>query len=73
MRKTAQECAPDDEGGQPVASKAARRQNPDDKPLGRDDRVSFYPMDPEDVLKKLLRTPPSGRVQDKPSGDKGKK
>ncbi|HEX8081179.1 MAG TPA: hypothetical protein VF557_13295 [Jatrophihabitans sp.] len=56
-----------------MASKAARRQNPDDKPLGRDDRVSFYPMDPEDVLKKLLRTPPSGRVQDKPSGDKGKK
>jgi len=40
-----------------------------DKPLGRDERVSFYPMDPEDVLKKLLRTPPSGRVQDKPSLD----
>lgn len=56
-----------------MARKAAPRQNPDDKPLGRDDRVSFYPMDPEDVLKKLLRTPPSGRIQDKPTRDKGKK
>ncbi len=57
-----------------MARKAAPRQNPDDKPLGRDDRVSFYPMDPEDVLKKLLRTPPpSGRVQGKRgrTGDDG--
>lgn len=29
------------------------------KPLGRGERVSFYPM----------RTPPPGRVQDKPAGD----
>ncbi|MFL6163547.1 MAG: hypothetical protein ACJ74U_15145 [Jatrophihabitantaceae bacterium] len=32
-----------------------------DKPLGRDDRVSFHPMDPADVLRKLLRTPPAQR------------
>jgi hypothetical protein len=39
-----------------------------DKPLGRDDRVSFYPMDPEDVLRKLLRTPPvQRRGQHEPS------
>lgn len=57
-----------------MARKAAPRKNPDDKPLGRDERVSFYPMDPEDVLKKLLRTPPpSGRVQGKQTRDKGKK
>jgi len=49
-----------------MARKAAPRKNPDDKPLGRDERVSFYPMEPEDVLKKLLRTPPTtGRYQDK--------
>jgi hypothetical protein len=35
-----------------------------DKPLGRDERVSFYPMDPEEVLKKLLRTPPVQRSED---------
>ena len=60
-----------------MASKAARngKKAPadGDKRLGRDERVSFYPMEPEDVLKKLLRTPPpSGRVQDKPTRDKGK-
>ena len=51
--------------------KAARRKSADrpDKPLGRDERVSFHPMQPEDVLRKLLRTPPPGRVQDKPAGD----
>ena len=50
-----------------MASKAARRKNPDrpDKPLGRDERVSFYPMKGDDVLRKLLRTPPPGRIQDK--------
>lgn len=32
-----------------------------EKPLGRDERVSFYPMDPADVLRKLLRTPPAQR------------
>jgi hypothetical protein len=36
-----------------------------DKPLGRDERVSFYPMKGEDVLRKLLRTPPPGRIRDK--------
>jgi hypothetical protein len=60
-----------------MASKAARngkKTPPDgDKRLSRDERVSFYPMDPEDVLKKLLRTPPPGRVQDKPTSDKGEK
>jgi hypothetical protein len=55
LRRTAEDCAPEDEGGQPVANKAARngKKAPadGDKRLGRDDRVSFYPMDPEDVLK----------------------
>ncbi|MEO7259855.1 MAG: hypothetical protein ABI047_01070 [Jatrophihabitantaceae bacterium] len=56
-------------------SESKRADNPEaaDKPLGRDERVSFYPMKPDDVLRKLLRTPPPGRVQDKPSGDKGEK
>jgi hypothetical protein len=26
-----------------------------------DERVSFHPMDPADVLRKLLRTPPAQR------------
>lgn len=44
-----------------MARKAAPRNDPDraDQPLGRDERVSFYPMDPADVLRKLLRTPPA--------------
>ena len=58
--------APDDERGQPKARKAAPHNNPDGKPLGRDERVSFYPMEPEDLLKKLVRTPPTtGRIQGK--------
>ena len=60
-----------------MASKAARngKKAPADadKRLGRDERVSFYPMKGEDVLRKLLRTPPPGRVQDKPTRDEGKK
>jgi hypothetical protein len=30
-----------------------------DKPLGRDDRVSLYGLDPADVLRAYLRTPPA--------------
>jgi hypothetical protein len=43
-----------------MARKAAPGKDPDrpGRPLGRDERVSFYPMRPEDVLRKLLRTPP---------------
>jgi len=43
----------------------ARDKAPDspegDEPLGMDERVSFHPMDPADVLRKLLRTPPAQR------------
>ena len=60
-----------------MASKAARtgKKTPadGDKRLGRDERVSFYPMKGDDVLRKLLRTPPPGRLQDKPTSDKGEK
>ena len=44
-------------------------EQPADKPLGRDERVSFYPMDPEDVLRKLLRTPPLHPRKDGPARD----
>jgi hypothetical protein len=36
-----------------------------EKPLGRDERVSFYPMKGDDVLRKLLRSPVTGRYQNK--------
>lgn len=52
---------PDDEIDAPAAD--------DGKPLGRDERVSFYPMDPEEVLRKLLRTPPIRRDEDGPADD----
>jgi hypothetical protein len=35
---------------------ADREPDKAEKPLGRDERVSFYPMDPEEVLRKLLRS-----------------
>ena len=40
---------------------AADYESVDDKPLGMDERVSFHPMDPADVLRKLLRTAPAQR------------
>jgi hypothetical protein len=55
-----------------MASKAAQGKDPDhaDK-LGRDERVSFYPMEPEDVLRKLLRTRPANSDKRGPKGTNG--
>lgn len=43
-----------------MAREAAPRKDQDraDQPLGRDERVSFYPMEAEAVLRKLLRAAP---------------
>lgn len=43
--------------------------NEDDKPLGMDERVSFYPMEPDEVLRRLLRTPPVHRRGDQEPPD----
>ncbi len=39
------------------------------KPLGRDERVSLYPLDPADALRALLNTPPSPRNTEKARRD----
>jgi hypothetical protein len=46
------------DGRTPEGARAAE----DEQPLGRDERVSFYPMDPEEVLRRLLNTPPLDRA-----------
>lgn len=42
----------------------------DEKPLGRDDRVSLWPLSFEEVMRALLRTPRIKREPD--SGDQGR-
>ena len=42
------------------APKAPAKQH-DPTPEERDERVSLYPRKGEDVLRKLLRTPPKGK------------
>lgn len=43
---------------------AAGQEPGSDEPLGMDERVSFYGVKPEEIMRRLLRTPPPERTDE---------